>query len=478
MSGKSECWKPSPSVVAGMRKKSGLATYECPGCGYRSAKWMGFCPSCQEAPDGLVPVVSASSRLEGFLTLEEGSLRALRMEDVGKVPVERTSSGFREFDRVLGGGFVRGSFVLLGGDPGVGKSTLALQAVAHMANGRKVLYAAGEESPEQVRMRYDRLGHKGGDLYILPETDLEAIVGEVKRLSPELLVVDSIQTVTMGADGPSSGSVGLLRESASVLLELAKRASVTVLIVGHVTKEGVIAGPRVLEHLVDTVLYLEGDRSHPVRLLRTVKNRFGPTRELGIFEMSSDGLREVENASSFFLEGRKERLPGSVVVSSLEGTRPLLVELQSLVTPTTFPNPRRVAQGISVSRLSILAAVLERRAGLSLSNRDIYVNVAGGVSLEETASDLGLVLSLAGSLKDISLAPDVVVFGEVGLGGEVRRVQEMESRLIEARRHGFSHAVLPAGAKKYPEISGLSLHPVREVGEALDLLKKLGSVRA
>lgn len=458
-----------------MKKKSGSMSYECPACGYRSSKWMGFCPSCQDAPEGLTPVVSPVSRLESFLEGGGvGPVRSLRMEDVGKAEVERSTSGFREFDRVLGGGFVRGSFVLLGGDPGVGKSTLVLQAVAHMANGRKVLYAAGEESPEQIRMRYDRLGRKGGDLYILPETDLETIVGEVERLSPELLVVDSIQTVSMGPGGPASGSVGLLRESASVLLELAKRSAVTVLVIGHVTKEGVIAGPRVLEHLVDTVLYLEGDRSHPVRLLRTVKNRFGPTRELGIFEMSSEGLREVENASSFFLEGRKDRLSGSVIVSSLEGTRPLLVELQTLVSPTTFPNPRRVAQGIGASRLSILAAVLERRCGLSLSSRDIYVNVVGGVTLEETASDLGLAMSLAGSLRDISLSPEVVVFGEVGLGGEVRRVQETESRLVEARRHGFVHAVIPDGGKKNPVIPGLVVHPVREVGHALSLLEKLG----
>ncbi|MHB1286292.1 MAG: DNA repair protein RadA [Leptospirales bacterium] len=467
-----------------MAKKKDSPVFECPVCGYRSSKWMGFCPSCQDAPEGLVSVVSPGSRLESILGEKETGLsRSLRMEEIGESLLPRIPSGFGEFDRVLGGGFVPGSFVLLGGDPGVGKSTLILQSVSRIARTKKVLYAAGEESPEQIRMRYDRLQQSGGDLHILPETDLEAIVREVALLKPDLLVVDSIQTVSMGSMGLATGSVGQLREAAALLMELAKRAGVTVLVIGHVTKEGVIAGPRVLEHLVDTVLYLEGDRSHPVRLLRTVKNRFGPTRELGIFEMDSAGLREVENASAFFLEGRKARLPGSVVVSSLEGSRPLLVELQALVSPTSFPNPRRVAQGVGGSRLTILAAVLERRFGLALSGADIYVNVVGGVALEETALDLGLAMALAGSLWDTPLPPDWVVFGEVGLGGEVRRVPETEERLKEAARHGFRHGVIPlisssgeAGKGSF-EIPGMSLHPVRELNEALGLFQRFREER-
>ena len=467
-----------------MAKKKDSPVYECPACGYRSSKWMGFCPSCQDAPEGLISLVSPETRLESILgERESGPSRSLRMEEIGESLLPRIPSGFGEFDRVLGGGFVPGSFVLLGGDPGVGKSTLILQSVSRIAGKRKVLYAAGEESPEQIRMRYDRLRQSGGDLHLLPETDLESIVREVALLKPDLLVVDSIQTISMGSMGLATGSVGQLREAASLLLELAKRSGVTVLVIGHVTKEGVIAGPRVLEHLVDTVLYLEGDRSHPVRLLRTVKNRFGPTRELGIFEMDSAGLREVENASAFFLEGRKPRLPGSVVVSSLEGSRPLLVELQALVSPTSFPNPRRVAQGVGGSRLTILAAVLERRFGLALSGADIYVNVVGGVALEETALDLGLAMALAGSLWDTPLPPDMVIFGEVGLGGEVRRVPETEERLKEAVRHGFHHAVIPAivsasgDGKGKLSIPGMSLHPVRELNEALALFRSFREER-
>ncbi|MHB1606401.1 MAG: DNA repair protein RadA [Leptospirales bacterium] len=462
-----------------MVKKKDSPVFECPICGYRSSKWMGFCPSCQDAPEGLVSVVTPETRLESILgEREAGPSRSLRISEIGDSLLPRVSSGFGEFDRVLGGGFVPGSFVLLGGDPGVGKSTLILQSVARISGQRKVLYAAGEESPEQIRMRYDRLRQSGGDLHLLPETDLDAIIREVAILKPEILVVDSIQTISMGSAGLATGSVGQLREAAAVLLELAKRSGVTVLVIGHVTKEGVIAGPRVLEHLVDTVLYLEGDRSHPVRLLRTVKNRFGPTRELGIFEMDSAGLREVENASAFFLEGRKPRLPGSVVVSSLEGSRPLLVELQALVSPTTFPNPRRVSQGVGGSRLTILAAVLERRFGLSLSGADIYVNVVGGVALEETALDLGLAMALAGSLWDMPLPPDMVIFGEVGLGGEVRRVPETQERLKEAARHGFRHAVIPPiGAEADAgqisrSLPGMTLHPVRELNEALGLFRR------
>lgn len=455
-----------------MAKKKDPGAYECPSCGYRSAKWMGFCPSCH-ATDGLVSVEPPETRLEAILESQDaGVSRSIRMEDVGRRVLPRMPSGFGEFDRVLGGGFVPGSFVLLGGDPGVGKSTLILQSVSRMAGSRRILYAAGEESPEQIRMRFDRLGQKAGDLHLLPETDLEAVIREVALLKPEILVVDSIQTVALGSAGPGSGSATQLRESASLLLELAKRSGVTVLVIGHVTKEGVIAGPRVLEHLVDTVLYLEGDRSHPVRLLRTVKNRFGPTRELGIFEMDSAGLREVDNASAYFLEGRKARLPGSVVVAAWEGSRPLLVELQALVSPTPFPNPRRVAQGVGASRLTILAAVLERRFGLALSGSDIYVNVVGGVDLDEPALDLGISLAVAGSLWDRALPPDLVVFGEVGLGGEVRRVPAWPERLTEAARHGFKTAILPKAQEPGASLpEGMALHPVRELSEALGLFR-------
>ncbi|MHB1757493.1 MAG: DNA repair protein RadA [Leptospirillum sp.] len=462
------------------------ASFVCPACGYRSPRWMGFCPNCHEAPDGLVEWVPPATRLEAIIQNEKSDQtpRSVPISEVGSRTIERIPTGFSEVDRVLGGGLVPGSFVLLGGDPGVGKSTLILQALSRIARSRKVLIAAGEESPEQIRMRYDRLGEPSGALHLMAETDLEAVLAEVVRLSPEILVVDSIQTITMPQMGLVSGSVALLRESATLLLEVAKKSGVTVLVIGHVTKDGQIAGPRVLEHLVDTVLYLEGERHHPLRMLRSVKNRFGPTGELGIFEMVPEGLREVENPSSFFLEGRRPNLSGSIIVPGMEGSRPILVELQTLVNPTVFPNPRRVAQGVSLQRLSLMTAVLSRRTGLELGGMDLFVNIVGGVDVDEPAIDLPVALSLAGSFRNLALPSDWVVMGEVGLGGEVRRVPHLAERLKEAERHGFRHAILPGGSadssksKKDPlragKMGGLSFHPVTELREAIDLLKDVG----
>lgn len=468
-----------------MSRKDQVA-FVCPACGYRSPRWMGFCPSCHEAPDGLVEWVAPATRLEAIIQNEktDQSPRSVPIAEVGSRTIERIPTGFSEVDRVLGGGLVPGSFVLLGGDPGVGKSTLILQALSRIARSRKVLIAAGEESPEQIRMRYDRLGEPSGALHLMAETDLEAVLAEVVRLSPEILVVDSIQTITMPQMGLVSGSVALLRESATLLLEVAKKSGVTVLVIGHVTKDGQIAGPRVLEHLVDTVLYLEGERHHPLRMLRSVKNRFGPTGELGIFEMVPEGLREVENPSSFFLEGRRPNLSGSIIVPGMEGSRPILVELQTLVNPTVFPNPRRVAQGISLQRLSLMTAVLSRRTGLELGGMDLFVNIVGGVDVDEPAIDLPVALSLAGSFRNLALPPDWVVMGEVGLGGEIRRVPHLTERLKESERHGFRHAILPGGSsdpsksKKDPlqagKLGGLIFHPVTELREAIDLLKDVG----
>ncbi len=447
---------------------------------------MGFCPNCHEAPEGLIEWVAPATRLEAIVQGggEEPVARSVPISEVGTRVIDRIRTGFSEVDRVLGGGLVPGSFILLGGDPGVGKSTLILQALARIARTRKVLIAAGEESPEQIRMRYDRLGESSGSLNLMGETDLEAVMREVVRLSPDILVVDSIQTVTLPQMGLVSGSVALLREAATLLLELAKKSGVIVLVIGHVTKDGQIAGPRVLEHLVDTVLYLEGERHHPLRMLRSVKNRFGPTGELGIFEMVPEGLREVENPSSFFLEGRRPNLSGSMIVPGMEGSRPILVELQTLVNPTVFPNPRRVAQGVSLPRLSLMTAVLSRRCQIELSGMDLFVNIVGGVDVDEPAIDLPIALSLAGSFRNIALPPDWVVMGEIGLGGEVRRIPHLGERLKEADRHGFTHAILPgaasgqAGRKSHSgtpgKVGNLVFHPVTELRQAIELLKEYG----
>jgi DNA repair protein RadA/Sms len=455
-------------------------SYRCPSCGYRSPKWMGFCPACHEAPEGLVPEESPSGRAERYVreaSRPGAEPRSLSIQDVAVGQTSRTSTGLAEFDRVLGGGIVPGSFVLLGGDPGIGKSTLILQMVAHLAQDKTVLIVCGEESPEQIRMRFDRLDvrkKKPARLFLLPETDLSLVLAEAARLSPDLLIVDSIQTVFLPEWTQSAGSVIQLRETAATLLEFAKRSTVSTLVIGHVTKDGTIAGPRVLEHLVDTVLYLEGERGQPLRILRTAKNRFGPTQEVGLFEMEETGLSEVSNPSAFFLEGREKGRPGSVVVCGLEGSRPILVELQALAAQTSLPMPRRVSQGINANRLSLLTAVLVRRIGVDLSGMDLYLNVVGGVDLEETALDLGIAMSVASSVWERVLPSDWVVVGEVGLGGEIRRIPGLFERMSEAARLGFAHMIgppLPAGKSKSPP-RGLEYHAVTDLRAALSFLEK------
>ncbi len=462
--------------------KKDQESYRCPSCGYRSPKWMGFCPACHEAPEGLIPEETPGGRAERYVRDGAGrvpdSSRALSISDVSVGAIPRTSTGLSEFDRVLGGGIVPGSFILLGGDPGIGKSTLVLQMVSHLAREKTVLIVCGEESPEQIRMRFDRLeaskAKNPARLFLLAETDLSLVLSEAARLSPDLLIVDSIQTVFLPEWTQSAGSVIQLRETAATLLEFAKRARVSTLVIGHVTKDGTIAGPRVLEHLVDTVLYLEGDRGQPLRVLRTAKNRFGPTQEVGLFEMEESGLSEVSNPSAFFLEGREAGRPGSVVICGMEGSRPLLVELQALAAPTALPMPRRVSQGVNSNRLSLLTAVLVRRIGLDLSGMDLYLNVVGGVDFEETALDLGISLAIVSNVREMILPSEWVVVGEVGLAGEVRRVPGLHERMVEASRLGFAHMIgppLPSG-KSRPVPRGLSYHPVTDVRSALGFLEK------
>jgi len=445
----------------------------CSACGNDSPKWFGRCPHCGEwntAVEEAQRAAAPPSR-RGY---GSGATRPTRLSEIESLAEERHRSGIGELDRVLGGGLVPGSLVLIGGDPGIGKSTLALQLAGALArDGRVVLYVSGEESPRQAKMRAERIALRGGadHLYLHPEIDLDAITTEVDRLHPSLLVVDSIQTLHLPELNAAPGSVTQVRECGLRLLRLAKDRSIPVVLIGHVTKDGSVAGPRTLEHMVDVVLYLEGDTHHEYRILSAAKNRFGSTNEIGVFEMRGDGLAEVENPSERLLRDRGRSVPGSAVVASLEGSRPLLVEVQALVAPTHFANPQRVAQGVDVRRLAVVIAVLEKRAGLSLAGADVFVNVAGGIKLEEPAADLGLALALASSFRDAPLPPDLVAVGEVGLGGELRPVPQMDRRLEEAMRLGFRSALIPKrqASSTKPEIGLVAAESLREaIALALD----------
>ncbi len=442
--------------------------YTCQKCGYQSAKWLGKCPDCNSW-NTLVEEVKFRGGGPAGASLEGSAPTA-----IGAVPGDaevRLSSGISEFDRVLGGGLVAGSLVLIGGDPGIGKSTLLLQAMDQLARRiGPVLYVSGEESARQTRLRGERLKATAGELFVLAETSLEKIVNQVQRMKPRVVVVDSIQTVFTATLESAPGSVSQVRESAGKLMMLAKGSGIPVFIVGHVTKDGSIAGPRVLEHMVDTVLYFEGDAGHPFRILRAVKNRFGSTNEIGVFEMKEDGLCEVMNPSELFLSERPLGVAGSVVVASLEGSRPLLVELQALVTTSSLGVPRRTTIGVDHNRLALLVAVLEKKVGMSLAGQDIFVNVAGGVRLNEPAADLGMIVAVASSYLDKTIMPQTMVLGEVGLAGEVRAITQPEIRVKEAAKLGFSQCLVPAGSLKQVKASGVELIGVRSVEDALQRL--------
>ncbi len=396
---------------------------------------------------------------------------AVRLTEVDLADHERVLLPLGEFSRVLGGGIVPGSIVLIGGDPGIGKSTLLLQVALGLAERKTVLYVSGEESLRQIKTRAARLGADGVEgLYLLAETDLQAVVGQIEALQPGLTIIDSIQTLADPELEPAAGSITQVRQSAARLQSLAKVSGLPVFLIGHVTKDGAIAGPKVLEHLVDTVLYLEGDSQHAFRLLRAVKNRFGPTTEVGVFEMGGEGMREVPNPSEAFLAERVVRAPGSVVAVTLEGSRPLLVEIQGLTSPTAFGNPRRTANGVDLNRLLLIAAVLTRRLGLRLSDQDLFVNVVGGLRLEEPAADLAVALALASSLHDRPVPADVAVVGEVGLSGELRRVPQLGARLREAEKLGFRRVIAPRGSQAEPVPAGIELIATRSLAEAIEFL--------
>jgi DNA repair protein RadA/Sms len=438
--------------------------YQCQSCGYASPKWLGKCPDCGSW-NSFVEEKSAppNRRTSGLDTL--GKTAPVALGAIDTVSESRTPTGLQEFDRVLGGGVVPGSVVLVGGDPGIGKSTLLLQTFSGLSKkSGKLLYVSGEESPGQIKMRADRLAVNADNIILLPETSLEGILDAATKLSPEAMVVDSIQTVYTQEMLSAPGSVGQVRECSAKLMLFAKRSNIPIFIVGHVTKEGTIAGPRVLEHIVDTVLYFEGDRGHSYRILRTMKNRFGSTNEIGVFEMSDAGLREVDNPSELFLSERPRNVSGSAVVASLEGTRPLMVEVQALVSQTNFGMPRRTSIGVDFNRVNLLIAVLEKRAGLHLGGMDVFVNVVGGLKIMEPAVDLGIVVTVSSSLKEVPVDPRTCVFGEVGLSGEVRAVAQAEARLREAAKIGFEKAIVPAGnAEKIKNDQGLEIIGVRDV---------------
>ncbi|MBV9282783.1 MAG: DNA repair protein RadA [Chloroflexi bacterium] len=449
--------------------------YVCQQCGGQYPTGYGRCPGCGSWQSLVETIDRPAGARGGFPRVVSASSTPVPLARVESVEHRRLRLPIEEFNRVLGGGIVPGSLVLLGGDPGIGKSTLLLQIsnLAALHCGR-VLYATGEESAEQVKLRADRLGGIAPDLYILAETDVDAIIGAAQQMEPALLVVDSIQTVqTADLDSPS-GSVGQVRESATRLTQLAKKEGIATFLVGHVTKEGSLAGPKVLEHMVDTVLYLEGDHHHAYRLLRSVKNRFGATNEVGVFDMQDSGLAEVSNPSAAFLSERESQTAGSLVTVTLEGSRPLLIELQALVTPTHFGLPRRTANGVDLNRLILLTAVLSKRTGLPLGNQDVYVNVVGGLRLTEPALDLSAALAIASSLTDTPIS-DAAVIGEVGLGGEVRSVNQIRRRVAEAQKLGFARCIVPK--RNLRELREAKVADVVGVGTLLEALEVTGCTR-
>lgn len=448
------------------------SVFFCQQCGYESAKWMGQCPGCKEwntfteEPVMITAAKKSSASRQGKLPVP------ISISDISLVHEDRQSTAIGELDRVLGGGIVPGSLILIGGDPGIGKSTLLMQVCRNIADtGRDVLYISGEESLTQIKLRAERIGAFNDSLKFLCETDLEIIENCISHEHPSCVVIDSIQTISSPDVSSSPGSVSQVRESTNILLRIAKTLNISVFIVGHVTKEGTVAGPRVLEHMVDTVLYFEGDRHASYRVLRSVKNRFGSTNEIGVFEMREEGLVEVENASAYMLEGRPENASGSVVVCSMEGTRPILLEIQALVTRTSFGLPRRQAAGADYNRVNLLMAVLERRTGLKLGDCDAYVNLTGGIRISEPALDLGMAMAIASSFKNRPLDPHTAVFGEVGLSGEVRSVSQAESRIKEASRLGFTTCIVPkSNADKLKGFKDIRIIGVASLDDAMALM--------
>lgn len=455
-----------------MAKKSNKSVYGCQACGYQSPKWLGRCPECGQWDSFVEERIAPAKDTGPMRGIGAVAPEPVPIDQVDLVDQERISTRIDELDRVLGGGLVAGSLVLIGGDPGIGKSTLMLQALHGMAaRGRKVLYVSGEESVQQLRLRSRRLSATASQLLVVSEIDLDAILDMVKKHAPDVLVIDSIQTMYSADLTSAPGSVSQVRESAMRLMLNAKKSNVPTLLVGHVTKEGAIAGPKLLEHMVDTVLYFEGDRNHVFRILRTVKNRFGSTNEIGVFEMQAGGLFQVPNPSAVFLSERPEKAAGSVVTASMEGTRPILLELQALASSTQLGTPRRTVLGLDPHRVALLVAVMEKKLGMHLHGHDIFMNVAGGVKVDEPAVDLGVLAAIASSFLDKPVANHTLVMGEVGLAGEVRAIGNVETRLTEAHKMGFHRCLAPAGnLKRISAPQGIELVGVETVERAMEIL--------
>lgn len=454
--------------------KNKKIVYFCQECGYESSKWMGQCPGCRAWNTFVEETVSTKKNSSVGGGQQSGSRRAepVVLKDIRLSEDERRLTKIGELDRVLGGGIVPGSLVLVGGDPGIGKSTLLLQVCRNLAlSGNSVLYISGEESLRQIKLRAERIGEFNENLQLLCETNLETIREVIERKKPDMVVIDSIQTMFHEDISSAPGSVSQVRESTNVLMQIAKGQGISIFIVGHVTKEGNVAGPRVLEHMVDTVLYFEGDRHASYRILRAVKNRFGSTNEIGVFEMRREGLCEVENPSEFMLSGKPENAAGSVVACAMEGTRPMLMEIQALICRSNFGMPRRTAAGLDYNRVNLLMAVLEKRMGLPLSNYDAYVNIAGGIRMNEPAADLGIVMAIASSYKNKPIAEDTIVFGEVGLSGEVRAVSMPEQRVAEAKKLGFKTCIVPSVTlKSIGKVDGIEVIGVSSVNQAMNYI--------
>ena len=458
-----------------MAKSKKKTVFFCKQCGYESSKWLGQCPGCHEW-DSFVeePVAKAVPGVSGTVSATKKDAVPTLLSNVTTDDENRISTKISEMDRVLGGGIVVGSLVLVGGDPGIGKSTLLLQMCRNLSDeGKKVLYVSGEESLRQIKMRAERLGTFSRDISILCETDLDIISNSITDMMPDVVIIDSIQTMYREDVGSAPGSVSQVREATSILMRIAKGLHITVFIVGHVTKEGVVAGPRVLVHMGDTVLYFEGDGGASFRFLRGVKNRFGSTNEIGVFEMRADGLREVLNPSEYMLQGKPENEAGSVVACSIEGTRPILVEVQALVCRTNFNMPRRTSAGTDYNRVNLLLAVMEKRIGLHLGDCDAYINVAGGMRINEPALDMGIVLAVLSSYKNIAIDSKTICFGEVGLVGEVRAVNQAEQRVLEAAKLGFDRCIMPkvnceSLSIDSSQLKGMKLVGVKSIYELLE----------
>ena len=448
--------------------KGKTTVYFCQECGFESSKWMGQCPGCKEWNTFVEETVDKKTAGKGKQSIAREA-KVMPLSEIEMTKEERVLTEYKELDRVLGGGIVPGSMILVGGDPGIGKSTLLLQVCRNLSEKKvSVLYLSGEESLQQIKIRAERIGTFGDDLRLLCETNLDTIQDVIAKEKPQVVIIDSIQTMYREDVSSAPGSVSQVRESTGVLMQIAKGMNITIFIVGHVTKEGVVAGPRVLEHMVDTVLYFEGDRHAAYRILRGVKNRFGSTNEIGVFEMREEGLCEVENPSEFMLSGRPEGASGSVVACSMEGTRPILLEVQALVCKSNFGIPRRTAAGTDFNRVNLLMAVLEKRLGIKMGECDAYINIAGGIKMNEPAIDLGIVLALLSSYKEKPISEKTICFGEVGLSGEVRAVNMAEQRVLEAKKLGFETCILPEASKStLKKITGIRLIGVKNVQEAI-----------